>query len=336
MSDPRLIVPGDMHFVCVRAVRRTFQFVPKRWVRDGFGYVLGLALQKHGVLLHELIVVSNHSHMLLTDPRGVLPDFMRTLNSLLARHLNAVRGERGTVIEKGFGDVTVHDDIAIDKAVYTLCNANAAGLVRRINRWPGLHTGGMRYGESMTFARPKCGLWAGATKRAQRAADKRGLKSRGRRAKALEDANDSELAASVTVTLHRPAVRLDLSDDELRSLILDRVREQEDENAAKLRDEGRSFLGAAKVKSFDHRKSPTSEDPLLTTVPHVAANDPELRRAARERLKAFYDAHAACWLRFIAGEVGVQWPAGTWLMRVRYRLNCAQDSSTGPPAAAAA
>jgi len=53
----------------------------------------------------------------------------------------------------------------------------------------------------------------------------------------------------VTVTLHRPAVRLDLSDDELRNLILEWVREQEDVNAAKLSHERRSFFGAAKLKN---------------------------------------------------------------------------------------
>lgn len=55
-------------------------------------YCLGWAAQKHGMVLHAAVAMSNHLHVVASDPRGVYPDFLRDFHGLLARVVNAWRG----------------------------------------------------------------------------------------------------------------------------------------------------------------------------------------------------------------------------------------------------
>ena len=47
------------------------------------------------------------------------------------------------------------------------------------------------------------------------------------------------------------------------------------------------------------------------------------RIAAGGRLRAFRQAYRDCWQRYQAGERGLLWPYGTYLMRVRHRVRIA-------------
>ena len=101
MTSPRYVVPDQTVFITLRAVGRSFRFLPTRQVRELIDYALAVMSKEHGILLHELEFLSNHGHLLLTDVHGVLPDSMRDLASLLSRSLNVHRGHRGTNIRKG-------------------------------------------------------------------------------------------------------------------------------------------------------------------------------------------------------------------------------------------
>jgi hypothetical protein len=46
----------------------------------------------------------------------------------------------------------------IKEAVYTLCNAVKAGLVERLRDWKGSSSLNLRYGQTVTFARPRVGM----------------------------------------------------------------------------------------------------------------------------------------------------------------------------------
>ncbi len=53
---------------------------------------LGRYARKHGIMLYALVLMANHYHLLGLDKHGHLPDFMRDLNSFVARILNARYG----------------------------------------------------------------------------------------------------------------------------------------------------------------------------------------------------------------------------------------------------
>jgi len=75
-----------------RCSERRFFLRPDPLVTNAFWYCLGWAAEKHGMVLHAAVAMSNHVHVVASDPRGVYPDFLRDFNGLLARVVNAARG----------------------------------------------------------------------------------------------------------------------------------------------------------------------------------------------------------------------------------------------------
>ena len=160
MTQPRYIVGGRVCFITARAVRRMFLFRPDREFVRVFEYLLAVAANSFGIRVHEVLCMSNHFHILLTDVQGRLPDFMNYFDSLLARSVNALRGTSGSVFEQEYGLVAeADDDKIVAHAVYTLANPCAAHLVRRSRQWPGFSTLRLEYGQTVTIERPKVGLW---------------------------------------------------------------------------------------------------------------------------------------------------------------------------------
>ena len=72
MTQPRRVVPGQTHQISRRCARRCFLLRPSKTVNRIVAYALGVALNRHGVLLHAAQVESNHYHFQVTDVRGVL------------------------------------------------------------------------------------------------------------------------------------------------------------------------------------------------------------------------------------------------------------------------
>jgi len=40
-----------------------------------FTYCLAVAAKKAGILVHAIVVISNHYHIVCSDPKGRLPEF---------------------------------------------------------------------------------------------------------------------------------------------------------------------------------------------------------------------------------------------------------------------
>lgn len=80
----------------------------------------------------EFEFLSNHYHLLAYDRTGKITDFLRELNSTIARELNAIRGEKGKFFVDDPGIQTVLGGERIfEHSIYTLANAVAAGLVHK-------------------------------------------------------------------------------------------------------------------------------------------------------------------------------------------------------------
>ena len=322
MTPPRFIVPGQLCFVTARAVARMFKFLPEHRVVQIIRYVFAVAVQKYGLKVHEVMFMSNHFHLLATDVRGELPDFMRYLDSLLARSLNALRGTSGSLFEKHYNLVVATDGKAvIEHAKYILANPCAAHLVKRSSQWEGFSSRRIRYGQMVTFSRPPLGLW-------QRHAVAKHRRTRGQNARrAAYRGLRSKLPEQVGFTLHRPDVRPNLDDRELRTEVWRRLRERARELIAERSKSGREVLGMPEVLRQKWWWFPGRPEDMFTTTPSVSGRNKWARIEALTRKRDFEDAYYRVREAYIAGMREIVWPWGTWLMRVRHGLPCA----TAPP-----
>jgi putative transposase len=68
--------------------------------RSMFWYLIAESADRHGVLVHAAVVMSNHLHMVVTDVRGNLPDICHLLFGQIAKTVNAATGHAEAVFAK--------------------------------------------------------------------------------------------------------------------------------------------------------------------------------------------------------------------------------------------
>lgn len=295
MTAPRQILPGTTYLVTRRCADRRFLLRPSALVNAVVEYVLAAKAQEYGILLHAYCVLSNHLHLVLSDPHGHLPPFMRDVGSSVARALNAAHGKWEWFWAPGsYSAVALQrpEDV-LDKMAYTLANPVKAGLVRRGAEWPGLWSAPARIG-------------AGA----------REVK---RPAHYFREAGDTPPSAPLELVCPDgfPSAGV------LRERLAEALTEQEDRAARALAEEGRSFLGARRVLAQSPFARPPPVEPRRGLRPRVASRDKWKRLEAIGRLKSFLAAYREAWLAFSAGARATVFPEGTYWMRVTYGVACA-------------
>jgi hypothetical protein len=102
-------------------------------------YSLAWAAEKHGMLLHGWVGMSNHLHDVATDVRGVLPDFLRDVHRAVAMAIKEHRDLSECVwADAPTGAVELHGERAqIDAVLYGVMNPVRACLVENAADWPG-------------------------------------------------------------------------------------------------------------------------------------------------------------------------------------------------------
>jgi putative transposase len=134
---PRPVLENQTYMFTRRCSERRFFLRPDPETTNAFWYCLAWAARKHGQVLHAAVALSNHVHVVATDPNGVYPDFLRDFHGLLARVINAWRGRWEHFWDASQASVVVLEDegAQLDKVTYVL--ANPVGLVERAEDWPG-------------------------------------------------------------------------------------------------------------------------------------------------------------------------------------------------------
>jgi len=296
MTPPRRVLPGASYLVTRRCSERRFFLKPCRLTNEIFLYVLAVASRRYGILVHAFCVLSNHCHLIVTDVDARLPAFMQYLDSLVARAVNASLGrfEGFWATDGSYSAVEPLDPAdVVAKTAYVLANPVAAGLVRRGAEWPGLWTAPEQIGVAKLTAR---------------------------RPKAFFDPR-SYLPESVELELVPP--RSFASGEEFRALVSGALRDLEEEHQQKVVSEGRRFLGAARVQAQDPFARPPVGEPRFQLKPRVAARDKWRRIEGLHRLKSFLREYRRSWRDRRAGLPAVQFPAGTYLLRIMHAVQCA-------------
>ncbi len=303
MAAPRRIVPGARYLITRRCCQRTFRLRPSPDTTHALAYCLALALEKTGVILHAACFMSNHHHLVVTDPRGELPNFLRELHRFAAKALNAIQGQRENLWSaEPCSAVRLADDFdVVDKIAYVAANPVAAGLVAQPEEWPGLSI--WRPG-SVRVARPR-GYFL-----------------------------HSNCPNVVTLRVDAPAPDGTLGvEAPPRSDWRKRIREAIASKVASAhrntRAAGRHFFGRAGVLTRSFVQRARSFEPQRMIAPTVAAKDHNARRALLGLHKAFRIAYRHALDAWTAGDRSAVFPAGTWWMRVHHDVACDSEPLTG-------
>jgi REP element-mobilizing transposase RayT len=294
-TAPRRIVRGTSYLVTRRCSERRFFLRPSKLTNEVVLYVLAVAAQRCGVLVHAFCVLSNHLHLVVTDPDARLPEFMQYLDSLVARALNASLG-RFEGFWSSDGSYSAVQPLApgdvVAKVAYALANPVAAGLVPRGSEWPGLRTSSADLGSAVLVAR---------------------------RPKHFFDP-DGYMPEVAELALTAPP---GFAPADFRSLVAAAVEELEEKHRREVASEGRRFLGVARVLAQNPFACPSTGEPRFQLEPRIAARDKWKRIEAISRLRSFLIEYRDAWTKRKAGAAHVLFPVGTYLLRILHGVQCA-------------
>ena len=289
MSKPRPIEKGATYLLTRRCFQRQLLLVPSALTNQIVTYCLGIAAERYDILVHAFCFMSTHYHIVATDPRGELPEFMRWMNEFIAKSMNARYGRWESFwAPQSYSAVKLleRNDI-LAKIVYTLQNPVSAGLVATHEQWPGACSRPEdMLGTVRTVERPKVFF-----------------------------RKDGALPATATLRLSAPPMLA--SPDATARFVCDvagMLAQAETIAKAKVVAEGRRFLGRKAVLVQRHTDFPRTHESRRKLNPRIACRDTWRRIEALGRLRAFYDAYREAWLRFRDGVHDVVFPEGTYWM----------------------
>jgi REP element-mobilizing transposase RayT len=294
MTAPRQILRGATYMVTRRCSERRFFLRPSATSNAIFQYVLAVAASRHNVRVHAYCVMSNHYHLVVTDPDTQLPEFSRYLDSLVARATNASLGRWEALWAQGsYSAVALAspDDI-LEKTLYVLSNPVDSALVQRGCDWPGLWSAPEGLGTVVARAARPEGFF----------------RENGYMPKFV----DLELALPPGFA----------SAAEFRDRVGHALASKERHLRREMAMKGRGFMGVARVLAQKPTARPSPGEPRRGLDPRVAARDRWKRIEVLTRLVEFLEDYRKAWRARRDGEPGVVFPAGTYLLRVAHGVRC--------------
>lgn len=295
MTVPRQVLPNDTYLVTRRCSQRQFLLAPFAKTNLIFAYLLAVAAKRFEICVHVYCVLSNHMHLVVTDPHARLPAFIQYLDSLSARAINAMLGRR----ESFWGPssynavLLVSPEDIVDKAAYVLANPVAAGLVRRGREWPGLWSAPEMMGKVCIRATRPTGFFR----------------------------PDGPMPATAELELTAPPGFA--TPEAFREQLTRALEEKERQAQVALARSGQRFMGREKVLEQEPWGRPASREPLGGLKPRVAARDKRRRLEVLSRWMGFLRSYRDAWNAFRRGVRDVVFPAGTYWLRVNGLVRCA-------------
>jgi putative transposase len=288
------VIAGKTYLVTRRTAHRQLLLRPSERTNEIVGYILAVAVERTGVLLHTAVVMSNHLHLLVTDPSARLPEFLQYFDGLVARAMNASLGRWESFWAPGsFSAVSLEGpEGVVEKAAYALANPVAAGLVARGKEWPGLWSPLEAVGKKKwrTFKRPEHFFSA-----------------------------KGQMPGTASLALSPPP---GFKAEELRARVSARLAELEKAASEKLEAESRRFMGARKVLAQKPTAYPAPGEPRRELNPRVAARDKWKRVEALRRLKSFLVEYRIAFEKLRTGVKDAVFPHGTYGPRVVLGVAC--------------
>jgi REP-associated tyrosine transposase len=295
MTAPRQVLPGTTYLVTRRCAQRQFLLQPsKRTTNPIFMYLLAVAARRYDIQVHAFCVMSNHFHLVLTDPHARLPAFHQFLDALVARALNAALGRwEAFWAPNSYSAVRlVSSEDVVEKTAYVLANPVAAGLVGTGSVWPGLWSSPEVIGnDALVVARPEHFF------------DPQG-----------------GMPDRVALELTIPPVFEDR--EQFRRAVVAAITVREEKARSMWGPRG-GFAGIRRILAQKPTTRPRAEEPHGTLKPRVASIDRWKRIEVLGRLAEFVDAYQNAWVARRGGTSDVVFPFGTYQLRVVHGVPCA-------------
>lgn len=295
MSKARPIFEGITQMVTRRTRGRTFLLRPSERTTQIFLYMLAVFATKYEILVHAVTALSNHYHLVATDPKGRITDFTRDFHSFVARHINAAYGDFENLwatTQTSLVRLETPADI-LREIAYTLANPVLSFLVKEGRHWPGARR--VWPAPPLVIKRP----WG------------------------FFDQDSERWPETVTLEMARPPGFEELSDALLTQNIVEAIAAREEEGRQTAREKGIRFLGRRAILKQARHAVPKSRERRFQISPRVACKD-KWRRIERLRAnRAWLEEYEPCYRRWRAGERDVVFPYGTNKMRAQHGVRVA-------------
>ena len=295
--------PNTTFEITCRTIQGRLLLRPSRELNRIVLGILGRFLQRYpGILLHLVVVASNHIHMLLTAPCvETLANFMRDVNSCLAREAGRLHRWRERFWGRRYTMIAVDDEgetDVLDRAFYILSHGCKEGLVLRPGDWPGVNCI-----EALTRGKRLMGVWYDRTREYEAA-------------RAGCAVRPGEFYEEVEVRLSPLPCFAGLSEGERRSRYRAMVANIERETRRKFARGGRRVLGARKVlQQHPHRRPGRLKK---RPAPLVHCSDFERWTRYRDDYRWFVLLYRAASRRLRAGDLSVRFPANCFPPRLAF------------------
>jgi putative transposase len=282
MTLPRRVLPNRTYLITRRCSERRFFLRPDPQITQIFEYLLAVACERHEILLHGFVCMSNHYHLVITDRNGRLPEFQQYLNSLLARAVNCARGRwEAFWSRESYNAVELLEpDDVLDKIAYTLLNPVRAGLVGRTGAWKGATSASLRFGGRRLVTRPTNFF--------------------------SDDMPDQALLKLVAPDLHD-----EFGLDEQLATRIEAVERE-------MKKSGCMPMGMRAVLAQHWNDSPATRAPRRGLIPRIAARCAAVRIAAIVEMQQWVALYRTALASFQDGEREVGWPLGAYQMCARF------------------
>ena len=262
-------VPQSRTLVSItnRTLQGRYLLRPGPALNDLFLGILGRTQRLQGTAIAAVSALSNHFHLLLiVDDAREVSDFMRDLQSQLAREVNRLTGWRGPVFERRYEMTVVTDEEAaqVERLKYVLAQGVKENLVERVCQWPGVHSA-----EALIHGTPLEGHWFDRTR--QYVAKIQG-----------QELSREEYVFAESVVLSPIPCWAHLPADRYRERVKALVEEAEEEAAQARRRSGARVLGVKAILAQDPQARPDSVSRSPAPLVHAAT------KAARKMFYAIY------------------------------------------------
>ncbi len=288
-----------------RTLRRYHLFRPDPAIKQLYLYALAVCARDFGMQVHAVNLMSTHSHLVLTDPRGRMSLFNRQLNRLVSLGTKVLRKWEGPVWDHERPSVVelLTEQAMIEKLAYVIANPVTAGLVRHAQDWPGL------------TVRPED-------------LGRRTLKVR--RPDVFFDPSNPQWPETIELQLTLPPVLEEhFGASRVRQAVGDEVERLEQQAAREVRARNWRVYGPDRIRRTSPYQRAKSFEPLRDRNPTFASGRGQRRvffRAVQE-LRAFRRAYREALQHWKKGVRDVWFPAGTWAM---VHIHCARVMTFEP------
>lgn len=305
VSKPRQILAKSTYLITRRTILRHMLLRPDRRMTRMIIYHLAVAAKRHGLQVHAFCAMSTHLHLVVTDVRGNLSEFLQAFHLVVARCTKALRDWDGPVWDKDPTSVVRLETEAavIEKIAYVLANPVAAGLVRRAHHWPGAKVLVGEIGKAKLCApRPDVYL----------------------------NPENEDWPAEATLPISLPPSIERSAAGSFRRKVAAELERLEAQAHAQMQEARRTFLGADQACKVSPTARATTPEPKVDRNPTFAVgrSQRDAWQRAVTRVRSFRKAYQAALEQWCAEVRDVVFPAGTWWMRVFHGAVVADEAVT--------